>query len=279
MSSASDDRAPGRAVVVVSDLDGTLLDHETYSADAAVPALDRLRDAGIPLVLCTSKTRAELEPLRQALGNTHPFIVENGGDVFVPLGYFPFAIDAAERRDGYDVLVLGDRYEDLVAALRRASAASGVAVRGFAGMTDDEVARETGLSRLAAQAARQREFDEPFVIGDADRESDLLRAIEREGAGWTRGGRFHHIMGGSDKARAVRVLLDLYRRQLGAIRAVGLGDAPNDASFLQVVDVPILVRSPRIGRLRQLVPGGAVTPLDGPAGWNAAILAVLDAPR
>ena len=69
------------SLVVFSDLDGTLLDHYTYSFEDARPALGRLRAAGVPLVLCTSKTRAEIAPLRDALRNTHPFISENGGAV------------------------------------------------------------------------------------------------------------------------------------------------------------------------------------------------------
>ena len=87
---------PDLPLLVVSDLDGTLLDHTTYAFDAARAALERLRDARVPLVLCTSKTRAEVEPIRAALRNAHPFIVENGGGVFVPLGYFPFDIEGAK---------------------------------------------------------------------------------------------------------------------------------------------------------------------------------------
>ena len=79
-------------VIVVSDLDGTLLDHETYSFDAARPALARLRQADVPLVLCTSKTRAEVESIRRSLDNEHPFIVENGGAVVIPLDYFSFDV-------------------------------------------------------------------------------------------------------------------------------------------------------------------------------------------
>ena len=266
-------------MVIVSDLDGTLLDHETYSPDAAQPALDRIREAGIPLVLCTSKTRAELEPLRRALRHTHPFIVENGGGVFVPIGYFPFVLDNAERRDAFDVIVLGDRYDALVRALREASDASGVGVRGFAEMSDAEVAHETGLTPSQARAARQRDFDEPFLSREPHREVALLDAITRGGKRWTRGGRFHHITGRSDKARAVQELLSLYRRWYGTVRSVGLGDAPNDASFLNTVDTPILIRSPRVDDLRALVPRGEVTSLDGPAGWNQAVVSVLDASR
>ena len=78
--------------VIFTDLDGTLLDRETYTWEAARPALDRVKRQGIPWVLVTSKTRGEVEFWRRCLGNEHPFIVENGGAVFVPAGYFPFAI-------------------------------------------------------------------------------------------------------------------------------------------------------------------------------------------
>ena len=81
------------------------------------------------------------------------------------------------------------------------------------------------------------------------------------------------------KAAGVRRLVALYRRHLGDVRTVGLGDAPNDAAFLRAVDVPILIASPRLDQLRALVPGGRVTTLEGPAGWSAAVLAVLDEGR
>jgi mannosyl-3-phosphoglycerate phosphatase len=260
------------AFVIFSDLDGTLLDHETYSFDSARPALERLRAEGIPLVLCTSKTRAELGPLRTELRNTHPFITENGGAVFIPVNYFPFALTGAERRGEFDVIAIGDPYFELIATLDRASRATGVAVRGFATMTDDEVAAVTGLSVDQAHDARQREFDEPFEIVDPDRAGDLLTAIEREGKRWTAGGRFYHIMGASDKAAAVRFLTTLYRRQLGGVVTIGLGDAPNDATFLAEVDVAIAVVSPLADELLALVPRARLTRLPGPAGWNEAVL-------
>ena len=34
---------------------------------------------GASLILVSSKTRSEMEPLRRRLNNQHPFIVENGG--------------------------------------------------------------------------------------------------------------------------------------------------------------------------------------------------------
>ena len=265
------------ALVVITDLDGTLLDHDTYAFDAARPALERLRRDGVPVVLCTSKTRSETERLRAAMDNTHPFIVENGGAVVIPDGYFSFPIEAeqAEVRGSTTLIVIGDPYPDLVSTLARASRETGVRARGFADMTDIEVAEATGLPADQASFARRREFDEPFEVLDGQDATPLLDAIVRLGKRWTAGGRFFHITGASDKARAVRVLADLYRRERGDIATIGLGDAPNDVAFLRVVDTPVVVASPRSAEVARQVPGAIVTRLTGPAGWNEAVLALL----
>ena len=119
-------------VVIFSDLDGTLLDHQTYSSDPADRAIARLIAEEVPLVLCSSKTRAEIEAIRSRLGVGHPFIVENGGALFIPAGYFPFAVEAARCETGYHVVELGLRYRQVVARPSRGRAARlGVAVVGF----------------------------------------------------------------------------------------------------------------------------------------------------
>ncbi|MEM9278462.1 MAG: HAD-IIB family hydrolase, partial [Pseudomonadota bacterium] len=66
-------------LIFFTDLDGTLLDHETYSHEPAREALDAIRNNDIPLILASSKTAAEIEPLRNELGFDHcEAIVENG---------------------------------------------------------------------------------------------------------------------------------------------------------------------------------------------------------
>lgn len=258
--------------VVFTDLDGTLLEHSTYPFDEAQPALDLLKGRGIPLAICTSKTRSEVERWRSLLGNDDPFIIENGGAVFVRENYFDFAVPGAILRDGYLMLQLGTPYADLVESLRGAAEESRCRVRGFSQMTVAEVSEHCQMSLEHAALAKVREFDEPFVLLEEEKESDLLAAIERRGRRWTRGGRFYHILGDNDKAAAVRLLLDLYRAVERHVRAVGLGDGLNDAPFLNVVDLPILIRTPWLDRLQALVPRGRPTDSPGPRGWNQAIL-------
>lgn len=248
--------------LLFTDLDGTLLDHHTYAWDEARPALERLRRLGVPWIMVSSKTRAEIEYWRSATGNAHPFIVENGGAAYVPPGCLA-DVQAIEW---------GTRYAQLVADLAEASRESGCRVHGFHTMSEEEVAHVTDLPLWQAKLARQREYDEPFLVLDEERAPALTRAIEARGRRWTRGGRFWHILGANDKALAVGELIRLYRNACGAVRTIGLGDGLNDAAFLNVVDVPVLIRSPRVAELQALVPRGRVTETPGPHGWNQAVL-------
>lgn len=77
-------RADRPRLLVFSDLDGTLLDANDYDWSPAQPALDRLANAGIPLVLSSSKTAAEMAWLQAAMGLHLPAIVENGAAVVLP---------------------------------------------------------------------------------------------------------------------------------------------------------------------------------------------------
>ena len=101
-----------KKTLVITDLDGTLLDSETYSFDEALPAIRHIQTHNIPLILCSSKTRAEIETYRKQLDNGHPFISENGGGIFIPHGYFAAPV-TGEEIDGYQVIVLGTPYQEV----------------------------------------------------------------------------------------------------------------------------------------------------------------------
>ena len=262
--------------LIFTDLDGTLLDRYTYSWEPARPALDVLRRAGVPWMFVTSKTRAEVELLRHQLRNQHPFIVENGGAAFVPSGYFPFPIPGAASRDGYDVLEWGAPYLTLTAALEDAARETGCRVQSFHQMTVEQTAAACDLPLDEAAHAKQREYDEPFILLDPRCETGLLEALEARGFRTTRGGRFHHVCGNNDKAIAVRGLRDLFERVCGPVTTIGLGDSWNDLPFLEAVDAPVIVRSPSAAEMKNQLPQALLTEDEGPSGWNQAVLSLLE---
>jgi hydroxymethylpyrimidine pyrophosphatase-like HAD family hydrolase len=93
------------------------------------------------------------------------------------------------------------------------------------------------------------------------------------------GRRLHHLLGaGSDKGRALRVLLEREGWLAAGPLRFGLDDAANDLPFLRIVDRPVI--GPRPGgakdpALAAALPHAATAPAPGPRGWNAAALGFL----
>jgi len=256
---------PDPKLAIFTDLDGTFLDHHTYSFDPALPAYRRCQAAGIRVVFCSSKTRAEIERVRRRLESSDPFIVENGGAVFLP----------------GCVIELGVRYDRLCATLDRISGETGIAVDAFHHLEAAQIAWRMGLSLEDAAAAAAREYDEPFVFREASAVAvrRFLDGIEGAGLRWTRGGRFHHVFGHAGKGAAVERLLAELRRSNAGVVAAGLGDSVNDIPLLRAVQIAILVQRPDGAyepEVLRLAPGLRLAPLPGPAGWNVAVQALLD---
>ncbi len=142
-------------IVLYTDLDGTFLDQRSNSFADALPGLGLASLRGIPIVFCSSKTRAEIEALHHMVGLRAPFIVENGGAIYIPEGYFSFPLEGALTRDHYCVIELGTPYAALVAALRSiASNSDSIEVVGFHDLSVEEVAARCGLSRAEARRAK-----------------------------------------------------------------------------------------------------------------------------
>ena len=268
-------------LVIVTDLDGTLLDHDTYEVGPARDVLVRIAQTGVPLVLCSSKTRAEIEALQKRLDIHHPFVAENGGAIVAPVSYFERVPAGAVVDGGRFVLALGRPYHEVVRALREVAAQERVRVVGFSDMTVGDVAEECGLPVLDAQLAKLREYDEPFRLLEPDPavRSRFLKALHRRGLKAMSGGRFDHVTGDADKGRAVVALRSLIPDSFGPVVMAGLGDGLNDVAMLREVDRPVIVRSDSngaTGRMLRKVPTAHVTNACGPAGWAEAVTSLLD---
>jgi len=270
-------------LVVVTDLDGTLLDHETYACEAARDTLDLLARSGVPVVLCSSKTQAEIAAVQRELGIRHPCISENGGALFIPDDYFPCLPTIVRKLHNGVAVEFGSPYRDVVAALRIVAARLRTTVVGFNDMSVEEVAEVCHLSLARARLAKLREYDEPFrIVQPATAARTRLRAaLHARGFRYTSGARFDHVTGPTDKGLPLAALVTLYRRNVGRrALTVGLGDALNDLPLLANVDIPIVVRNQATamtGRLLARLPAARVTRKAGPEGWSEAVRRVLTA--
>lgn len=265
-------------LVIFTDLDGTLLDRNTYSFESAQPALRLIRQRDIPLVLSSSKTRAEIEIYRKKLENDHPFISENGGAVFVPKGYFSFSFPYDRELGEYFVLELGTFYPIILEILDSIKKETGIPTKGFSDLTEEELSSISGLSPKEAEFAKKREYDEPFIIEGGEREIETVRRkIEGKGMNYVWGGKFHHILGKNDKGKATETLKELYENEFFSISTIGIGDSLNDLPMLLAVDHPIFLKEKKDRSLTIPLKIQHLTTVEGtgPQAWNEIILKVI----
>lgn len=264
-------------LLVFTDLDGTLLDHETCSFEPALPAIKTLKEKNIPLVFCTSKTRAEIEEVRLQLHNTHPFISENGGAIFVPKNYFFHKFKFTREDSNYFIVELGTPYKKIREAFNQMRFLFPKKLKGFGDLSSKEVAHLCGFSLDQGKLAKKREYDEPFILENEATKEAIQEIAGRSNLNISRGGRFYHLIGQNDKGKAVLMLRDIYKVKSKNLKTIALGDSFNDLPMLKVVDFPILVKKPD-GSYDPSVKLDNITLASGagPTGWSDALLKLLD---
>ncbi len=246
--------------LVFSDLDGTLLDHDSYDWTPAAALLTRLTAAGIPVCLASSKTAAEMVPLRAEMGlGAAPMICENGAGVVRDAG-------------------AGDQsaYLRLRAALEALPAEMRTPFDGFGDMGPARIADVTGLDPAAARAAAERCFSEPGIwSGDEASLAAFFRALEAQGIAARRGGRFLTLSFGGTKADRMGEIAGHY----GQPTTIALGDAPNDREMLETADYGIIIANPHGAALPEMAgeADGRIrrSRASGPYGWSDALTALL----
>lgn len=261
--------------IVFSDLDGTLLDHNSYTFDAALPALHRLVALNIPLIFCSSKTRSEILHLQQALDIHQPFVVENGAAIHG----LTHSTGALMHYQAEDTVQLGLPRGDILRALHLLRDKAGFRFTGFSDLDTGGIAELTGLDSDAAARAAQREYSEPLLWQDNDaRRAPFLAELRQLGLHAEQGGRFLTVSSGISKGDAVAKI----REQLSAashapVTIIALGDAPNDLSMLQQADIAVVIRSAYSDALHPDKPSHVLRPEQpGPAGWCESIMTILD---
>lgn len=253
-------------IAVFTDLDGTLLDHDTYRFDAALPAIAALRERSIPLVLASSKTEAEMAPIATALGLDTPMIVENGAGI----ARFSDTASADDSIYGRIRALLGSLPPSLAGRFT-----------GFGDWSVADVARETGLPLDSARLAKTRRFSEPGRWSGTEEEKRAFMALLAEqGLTAVQGGRFLTVMPPGSKAGAMaRVVAALAEARGEPVFSVALGDAPNDLAMIEAADLGIIIANPHHPPLpvteRERKGGILRSKLAGPASWNETILAFL----
>jgi mannosyl-3-phosphoglycerate phosphatase len=268
-----------QSILVFSDLDGTLLDYNTYEFTKAQSALDYIKKNNIPLILVSSKTRNELNYYQEKIGVIeYPFIVENGSAVFTPADYFTKITSQTKYTvDSLDCYNLGIPVIQLEEFLNNISKKHNYKIRGFYNMPAREIQELTRLSDRELHMSLQREFSVPLLY-DHKSEIILKEEIINTNLRILYGGRFMHLLGNTNKGKAMKLIVEGYKKKWNNhyIKTIAVGDSQNDEAMLAAADYPILVKKHNDSwdkrvKLDNLIYSSGI----GPVGWNSSILKIL----
>ena len=265
--------------LIFTDLDATLVDHDTYGFEEARPTLEMLRKKSVPIIICSSKTRAEIEVYRQRMDLHGPFIVENGGAIFIPPATFDSPPEGMAMKGKYHVVELGTPYDVLRPMWQEIKVKEKLDMTGFSELTIREIVAHTDLPIAEARLAAIREYSEPFLFNDTmERFQVLESAAAQMGCRITRGGRFFHFTGPNDKGRAVQIVKELFLNASPDKKytTVGLGDSANDIPMLRQVDIPVVIRK-KSGKWESIegMDSAIHSQSPGPKGWAEVIDQIL----
>jgi mannosyl-3-phosphoglycerate phosphatase len=263
---------------VCTDLDGSLLDH-AYRWDEARPALERLQDLKVPLILNSSKTFAELQTLAVELQLKSPLVCENGGVVAILDDSELAAGLTGEHSSGYKLIYPGKSREFLLKIAHQLRREQGYRFNGFYDWSAEEVSQHTSLPPADAIKAKSRHATEPILWQDSEgRKSEFTSALKQHGIRLVEGGRFSHIMGQVNKSAGMLYVLNLYSNLYPNTQwtVLALGDSANDLEMLASADIAGVIPSPSGDRLQPSARRVIETDHSGPQGWNEIVEQVLN---
>lgn len=272
-------------LLVFTDLDGTLMEHESYSVEPARGALAALARLGVTPIINSSKTRPEITTIQNRLQLDAPFISENGAALY---NYKASQGEKSAERSGVKSgessgesidKVFGLSRDSWLRELHQLREQMSFKFEGFSDWEPQQLAEITGLSRAEAELAKDREFSEPILWRDTAKAfAQFTATLEAMGLQLIEGGRFFSIQGKHDKATAMNWLRETTNDS--SVTTIALGDSPNDSAMLEAADIAVIIKSGKSERIQLQKPDRIIrTSRPGPAGWHDAMMEILERPN
>lgn len=252
--------------IFFTDVDGTLLDHYSYSYEKSLIGMSLLENRSIPLIAVSSKTFDEMSILTRELHLEYPFAFENGSGIAYP----------SEKNGNFNLELYGPGVENMVKFLPEIEKLSGKKLTGIPSLTENEIVELTGLNFNSATLAKKRKTTLPFIAEGvtllSNSEITGLNVLLKDYNFYiTKGGRFNHLIpADSGKGEAVKKIIEFYRNKFkDEILTAAAGDSLNDIPMLESVDHPYVIRKPGGGFI-DFTPGKIMNS-EGPSGFSEAV--------
>ena len=228
---------PKKKILIFTDLDGSLLDKETFKFDVIKDYFKELVRNGIIIIPNSSKTEAELLDFNEQNNLDLSFITENGSSIHglnkihhnLP-DKIIISRTINEIRNVYEENISLDFKNKTTHILE----------------LEIEVQQKIlGLPLDKIKLAIKRDHSLPIKFNGTEIEKkEFIKILKNSGLTIQTGGRIMNVCDNVNKSIAMSKALQLIRKQLDdEVITIGVGDNENDIEMIKQTDYPCLVKN------------------------------------
>ena len=258
-----------KKIIIFTDLDGSLLDKETFKFDVIEDYFKELISSGIVIIPNSSKTESELLDFNKQNSLNLSFISENGSSVH--------GLDKIHQNLPKKVLISRSKNEIQKIYDKNVSLDLKNKTAPILDLNIEEQKKIFGLPIKKLSLATKRMHSIPILFKGTEVErNNFLKVINDIGLTAQSGGRIINICDNTNKSKAMSKTLQLIRKELkNEIIAICVGDNENDIEMLKQADFPCLVKNENFDSSSINIDNLIKSNEPSPKGWSDVIKSAL----
>ena len=257
-------------VLIFTDLDGSLLDRDTFKFDKILQYIKDLISKGIFIIPNSSKTKNEIDSFNKELDEDLPFIVENGAAIYnLNLINASFPEKISLSREISEIL---DIFNNKISKKYKSKC------KFIKNLTSDKQLQIFGQSKEKVKLSMKREYSIPLLYDGSKAEKvDLIKSVNNAGLSLHEGGRLINLCDKISKSQAMKHVVKIFKKiSKEKLITIGVGDNFNDLDMLKNSDIPCLVFNDKFTMEKINIDNCLVSKNPAPEGWEEVVKLALD---
>ena len=251
-------------ILIFTDLDGSVLDRDTFKFDQIKEFIKKLISSGIHIIPNSSKTEIEIIEFNEELGENLAYISENGS-VINGLNLlnpnFPRKIILSREKKELIEIFKNKVPENLQNKCKFIST-----------LNKDDQINIFGLSKTKLKNALNRKYTEPFLFeGNKNEKKDLKKILKENFLTIQEGGRVINLCDNVNKVKSMNRILKIYKKIESSFKVIAVGDNYNDLDMLKNSDLPCLVFNDQFKEDQINIDNLIISNKPSPEGWADVI--------